>query len=238
MHRTRDARPPPGPARFPAPAPPARRRCTHRTARGSRSAARPRDTAHPGSRTGPPPPDGRDGTRYRSTPRAAAPGNSSASAFSTATAGGLCSGASGSSASMRASVAASTSAGASRSGPPCTTRWPNPIRPRLRMARPAIPPASPAPPHGPWCVTDPVMHRLAVGGGDQQPTLAADPLHLAALGARRLSVGHADRRRISGWMSRHSERTGDDRPSPLGLSCPERACFAIRATDEPRRQRP
>ena len=102
------------------------------------------DTAHRGWRTGPPPPDGRDGTRYRSRPPAARRETARRSPFSTSSAGGLCSGASGDTASILASVASSTSTEWSRSArhARCGARTP---RSRPSAARPAGPPTPPSP---------------------------------------------------------------------------------------------
>ena len=124
------------------------------------------------------------------------PGNSSASAFSTATAGGLCSGASGYQRldarerrgvhqRRRGQIRAAMHHAMAEPDQAAPLEWPvrqgGQHRQRGRMILGGH--------HS-------VMHRLAIGGGDQQAALAADPLHFAALGAVRRSVRHAVHREL------------------------------------------
>ena len=113
-------------------------RCIRRTGRGSRSGGcRGRRSPAAGRRCRPPR-HGRGGRRCRSRRPAARRGSARAAAAMPARLCGWCSGASGTSARSRAITASSTSTGAARSGPPCTTRWPTAAtrRPRQHAVQP------------------------------------------------------------------------------------------------------
>ena len=210
MRRTRDAPPRRGPTRSPAHARPARRRCIRRTGRENRSAARLPDRAHPEWRSDR---RRRDAPRWNAVSKQATcgrPGNRSASAFSTAIAGGLCSGASGDTASIRASVAASTTHGRGqrpgRHARPDGRSRPAPARSAVRRAAAARAASASA-----WsarrqrCFT----RRRAVGRGDQQASRPADALYRAGQRAgQRPAGGRPNTMRISGLMTRRSAHTG------------------------------
>ena len=154
------------------------------------------------------------------------PGYRAASVFSTASAGGLCSGASGDTASIRASEAASTSTGAVSAGPPCTTRWPKPPGPARSTARRAVRPAPPGPRRDPRGQRRHHASRRQSAGAMRRrpapPIPSTSPASARCGAARRRA--RRGRARISGSTSRRSAHTGCVIVIPLGLSLSERAC--------------